>query len=159
MFPEPQSAAVNVSNREAMQRSVRKSRVSFMRDSNWLTDRVRGTLCRAASVFEIEVTIDNGLARTEPIQLAEYGEGGAYGWHLDIGPGTAAVRKLSISVQLSSPDDYDGGDLEIWGAQAIDRNQGTAIVFPSFMLHRVRPVIRGMRRSLVGWAVGECGFR
>ena len=96
---------------------------------------------------------------TEPVQLAEYHVGNEYDWHLDIGPGPASLRKLSLSVQLTDPGEYDGGDLEIRGHVGQIRARGTAIIFPSFLLHRVTPVTRGVRRSLVAWAIGEKPFR
>ena len=67
------------------------------------------------------------------------------------------LRKISISIQLSRPEDYDGGDLELmYGTepQKLDRTRGAFIAFPSFMLHRVTPVTRGTRWSLVAWILG-----
>ena len=67
------------------------------------------------------------------------------------------VRKLSVSLQLSDPNDYDGGDLVIntgGGLQKMKREQGTITVFPSYNLHKVMPIERGTRYSLVGWVSG-----
>lgn len=92
------------------------------------------------------------------IQYAEYGgEGSHYAWHMDYGPGSMRTRKLSVSVQLSEPSAYEGGDLELATVQVPTREfrlRGTAIVFPSFLLHRVTPITRGTRVSLVAWADG-----
>ncbi len=171
LFPETRAAAVNVSDKEASQRTVRKSKSAFLKNNdNWLAERVLRVLIRANNTFRFDIVVDVKnvveldtdrayLARAEPLQLAEYSDGGEYGWHMDTGPGSADLRKLSASVQLSAPEDYDGGDLEIWGSPAIDRAQGTAVVFPSYQLHRVRPVTRGVRRSLVAWATGSEPFR
>jgi PKHD-type hydroxylase len=92
------------------------------------------------------------------LQLGRYdsSDRGFYGWHTDFA-GIRPMRKLSVSVQLSRADDYEGGDLEImYGTepQKLDRTRGAFIVFPSFMLHRVTPVTRGTRWSLVAWVVG-----
>ncbi|WP_090019321.1 2OG-Fe(II) oxygenase [Limimonas halophila] len=91
-------------------------------------------------------------------QYIEYShEGAKYDWHTDHGPGQNSLRKLSIVIQLSEPDDYQGGDLEVWyGPQpkSATRKRGSAIIFPSFVLHRVTPVDRGIRRSLVTWVLG-----
>ena len=96
------------------------------------------------------------------MQYGEYTESGHYRWHLDLGSGNLSNRKLSCSVQLSDPDEYDGGELELkLGSETIvtPRTQGTLIVFPSFLIHRVAPVTRGVRRSLVGWASGTHPYR
>jgi PKHD-type hydroxylase len=77
-------------------------------------------------------------------------------WHTDFA-GIRPLRKLSISIQLSAPEDYEGGDLELlYGHQPepMARARGAFIVFPSFMLHRVTPVTRGTRWSLVAWILG-----
>lgn len=94
----------------------------------------------------------------EQLQLSRYvaEEKGHYGWHQDFN--FTISRKLSITVQLSSPDDYEGGDLEILKADSTvftaDRTRGAVVVFPAFQLHRVTPVTRGARCSLVTWISG-----
>jgi len=92
------------------------------------------------------------------VQLGRYdgSDRGFYDWHTDFA-GVRPLRKLSISIQLSRPEDYDGGDLELmYGTepQKLDRERGAFIVFPSFLLHRVTPVTRGTRWSLVAWILG-----
>ena len=72
----------------------------------------------------------------------------------------ASVRKLGITVQLSDPKDYSGGEFmfsEDIGtpSQDIIKQKGTVIVFPSFLYHKVMPVSRGRRYSLVGWYEGN----
>jgi PKHD-type hydroxylase len=64
-------------------------------------------------------------------------------------------------VQLSEASDYEGGDLEFFNARgegAVRRPRGSVTFFPSYLAHRVSPVTRGLRRSLVAWACGP-GFR
>jgi len=95
------------------------------------------------------------------IQYTEYyaTENGHYTWHQDFGPGTPSLRKVSITVQLSGPDEYDGGDLEYWkGGNDIikaPRDKGLVFIFPSYMMHRVTPITKGTRRSFVLWVGGE----
>lgn len=87
---------------------------------------------------------------------------GTNAWHLDLGGDNLSTRKLSFSVQLSHPDEYDGGELELNLAHSTvvaPRTQGTLVVFPSFLVHRVAPVTRGVRRSLVSWASGTHPYR
>jgi PKHD-type hydroxylase len=68
-----------------------------------------------------------------------------------------ANRKVSIVLQLSKPEDYDGGLLQLNGGNGIidaPKEYNTLVIFPSFMLHRVTPVITGTRKSLVTWLAG-----
>ena len=94
----------------------------------------------------------------QAIQVARYDETdqGRYDWHTDFGI-LEQTRKLSISVQLSDPQDYEGGDLEFDISTEITkagRERGMAIAFPSFARHRVAPVTKGARYSLVAWIHG-----
>ena len=99
----------------------------------------------------------------EPFQYSQYDESysGHFNWHIDVHPkfnvDDPDPRKISFSVGLSNINDYDGGDFMI----KIDRNEkvfkldrGDVIAFPSWMLHKVSPVIKGLRRTLVGWGNG-----
>ena len=94
----------------------------------------------------------------EQLQIAAYGPGHYYDWHIDRGQGSVAGRrKLTLSVQLTKPGEYVGGELEL-NADGhpfqVPRAQGTAAVFASTTLHRVAPVISGLRHSLVAWTHG-----
>lgn len=93
----------------------------------------------------------------EGFQFTRYdAPGGKYDLHLDK-TYKQNIRKLSIVVQLSNPDDYDGGELKIQTASepaTMKRQQGFAVAFPSFVLHGVTPVTRGTRYSLVAWITG-----
>jgi PKHD-type hydroxylase len=76
---------------------------------------------------------------------------------MDIGPNSIAHRKVSIIVQLSDEKDYTGGDFQIHtgrGIQALSKEKGMVAIFPSYLLHRVTPVLSGTRKSLVLWAGG-----
>lgn len=78
-----------------------------------------------------------------------------YTWHTDSIEGDS-VRKLSFTIQLTKPEEYDGGDLEFMPAITDKkiREQGTMTIFPSFMVHQVSPVTRGVRHTIVGWIYG-----
>lgn len=78
-----------------------------------------------------------------------------YVWHTDSISGDS-VRKLSFSIQLSDPADYEGGDLEFMPSLTDPKikQRGTMTIFPSFMTHRVSPVTRGTRYVIVGWIYG-----
>ena len=96
---------------------------------------------------------------SEKIQYTEYygnNEGG-YEWHMDCGVDIQNQRKISVTVQLSDSSEYEGGDLEfnIGRELTAQRGIGTAVIFPSFYLHRVTPVTKGVRKSFVLWVGGE----
>lgn len=102
----------------------------------------------------------SGLA---DFQYALYGgaEGGHFDWHKDYGRDPAnpyqEPRKLTLSLQLSAPSDYEGCELQVRGGNQIDvapKARGTLVAFPANVLHQVTPITRGLRRSLVVWAVG-----
>jgi len=91
----------------------------------------------------------------EGAQIYTYPTGGHLDWHMDIAKGYMSNRKLSMSVQLSESDDYDGGDLEFEDYQETGpRGIGDLIVFPAFLRHRVSAVTRGQRHSWVSWVHG-----
>ena len=100
---------------------------------------------------------------TDDIQYTEYyaDKGGHYGWHQDMGPGDMSKRKISLTVQLSDPSEYEGGDLEYFRggdpekADKAPRGKGVVFIFPSYMMHRVTKVTKGTRRSFVLWVGGE----
>ncbi len=141
---------------EAASKVVRKSRVTFLDGNEHPAIARIDTTLRGVNERFYKFDVN---AR-ELVQLAEYRVGDEYAWHLDLGPKDTARRKLSASVQLSKATDYDGGDLQFWGCDdIISREQGTLVVFPSYQLHRVTLVTRGMRHSLVAWATGLRSFR
>lgn len=98
-------------------------------------------------------------------QYTEYnGAGTKYDYHTDmifgkdVPIGHEISRKLSFSLVLSDTQEYEGGDLEIKltsrSTEKIDQKRGRVIAFPSYLLHRVSPLISGSRKSIVFWAVG-----
>ena len=99
---------------------------------------------------------------SEQIQYTEYPAGGGhYDWHADCGANHASIRKISITVQLTSSDEYTGGDLQIFNNNQVkiaSRDKGNVVIFPSYLMHRVSPVEAGLRKSLVLW-VGGAPFR
>lgn len=134
---------------------TRKSDISWITPSSetdWVFRRLSDVVSQANSdVFQFDL-----FAIVDALQYGEYGpDGGHYEWHLDSWFGMYP-RKLSLSVQLSPPDSYDGGNLElhVGSIETASRSQGSVILFPSYRLHRVTPVTRGTRRSLVTWIAG-----
>ena len=100
----------------------------------------------------------DGMQITELAQYTEYPEGGFYDWHTDNDincENEPPVRKISMTCLLSPENEFEGGDLELMKeGQSVKLKQGQAIFFASFIRHRVAPVTRGNRKSLVMWFGG-----
>lgn len=152
--------AATIGSGDEVDNKVRSSSVKWIpKDSQWtwLYKKLMDMVVEANNTlwkFNIHSVIDQ-------IQYTEYyaSNNGHYDWHQDFGPGGPSLRKISVTVQLSGPDEYEGGDLEYWrGGQDIEkapRNKGVVFIFPSYMMHRVSPVTKGTRRSFVLWVGGE----
>jgi len=158
--------------------SKRSSQIS------WIYDHYSAMMLESLSV---DANVDAGwvlhLVRPEAVQYTTYEEGDGYDWHTDghqdryaakalvqtathpmplnqtLNPLLAGlVRKLSLVVNLSSPEDYEGGTLEFlydgYKHEIPTPNRGSAIVFPSFIHHRITPVTKGIRKSVVMWING-----
>jgi PKHD-type hydroxylase len=100
-----------------------------------------------------------GFVSDDPpaLMLYDAAEGGHNDWHVDVGRGPNASRKLGFTIQLTDPAEYDGGDLEFHNMpvdKAALRRRGALIVFPTYWLHRVAKVMRGTRLVVVGWVHG-----
>lgn len=159
-------------------KGVRKSSNAWIDGSNWVSGFVWYYIMKANRenfMYDIE-GID-----TNEIQYTEYQKGEYYDWHIDDditrcmvndnvltsadnhGENIAIlngeyIRKLSFSIQLSDPEDYEGGELEfnVNNEECFfaPNKKGTVIIFDSRIQHRVREVKSGVRKSLVGWVVG-----
>jgi len=82
---------------------------------------------------------------------------GKYGKHIDRSL-DMIIRKLSLSIQLTDPKEYEGGELILYEDDKgleMKKEQGTLVLFPSYMLHEVKPVTKGERNSLVAWVTGK----
>lgn len=134
----------------------RNSFVTFLfpnETTNWIFARLAGAINEMnQQFFQFDLTgMEQGLQFTKYTAPGEH-----YDWHVDKGHMTPS-RKLSISVQLSDPKDYKGGEFEmLFGRkpQKIVRERGMTVFFPSYTLHRVKPVTQGTRYSLVAWISG-----
>ena len=96
---------------------------------------------------------------TENAQFTEYPVGGFYDWHMDCDTNMShepPVRKISMTLLLNDPSEFEGGHLELGAPGKFgELKQGHAICFASFINHRVQPVTRGVRQSLVVWFGGK----
>ena len=100
----------------------------------------------------------DGMRLTEPAQYTEYPTGGFYDWHIDSDVNCQhepPVRKISMTCLLSPESEFEGGGLELMSDGKIAKpKQGQAIFFASFIRHRVIPISKGIRKSLVMWFGG-----
>ncbi len=149
--------------------ATRDSRVSWIAPDDahlWIFDKLTQVARRANRVYGFDL-----LGFTEDLQFTRYDRPGAfYGWHQDGLEGEMSGRKLSLVTLLSDPDDYVGGELELFGVneeygeedrqlwRERARRQGSVIAFPGFEYHRVTPLESGVRHSLVCW-IGGAPFR
>jgi len=142
--------------------SIRSSKIRWIPQNDewwWLYDKLAGYITTANnSLWKFDLK-----SIPEQIQFTEYyaTENGHYTWHQDIGPGILSKRKISITVQLSDPSEYEGGNLEMWSGghessvTTAHKGAGSVFIFPSYMMHRVTPVTKGVRKSFVLWVGGS----
>lgn len=148
-------AEVNNAGHVLSRDDLRMSKVMFIApgQNEWIYDKLaQACISVNARRYQFEI---RGF-QTE-LQLANYGTDDFFNWHMDFGIGDISNRKLSISVQLSDEDEYEGGELQFMINQDIHvapKTKGTAIIFPSFAQHRVTEVTKGNRMSIVGWIAG-----
>ena len=163
---------------DALNKDKRNSMNAWVPTQHWVGGFIWHYIERAnRENFLYDLTCVDG----ESIQFTRYQEGQYYGWHNDTGlathykpvsignrtdgraqdfmnENTELVRKLSFALQLSDPDDYEGGNVQFLdegGSSYIaPRQRGCIMLFDSRTQHRVLKVTKGIRKSLVGWVVG-----
>lgn len=139
--------------------NIRRSKISWIPQNDqtiWIYDKLAWAMRQLNGQF---YKFDM-WGFSEDLQYTTYLEEdeGHYSWHQDLGvSGGSGPRKLSLVLQLTDPKDYEGGDLEIFtgtNPTPVLKERGLIAVFPSYQLHRVRPVTRGTRKTIVVWACG-----
>jgi len=136
---------------------VRDSKISWLYsvdNIDWVYRRVTDiTLNLNERFFKFDL-----FGLNEGFQFTNYeAPSGKYGKHVDRAI-NMPVRKLSISIQLTNPEEYEGGELKLYDGEeetVMDKAQGTLIIFPSYVLHEVMPITKGERNSLVTWVTGK----
>jgi len=140
------------------QSDVRDSKISWLYSVDnieWAFRRVTDiTLNLNERFFKFDL-----FGLNEGFQFTNYeAPSSKYGKHVDRAI-NSPVRKLSISIQLTNPEEYEGGELKLYDGDeegtVMDKAQGTLIIFPSYVLHEVMPVTKGTRNSLVTWVTGK----
>jgi PKHD-type hydroxylase len=123
-------------------------------DDSWPWQRLCDRICEINdSVFRYRLS---GIPPQDAPSVVRYeaATGDHFRPHVDVGPQNS-TRKLTYVVQLTDPSAYQGGDLVLTQTgRPMPREQGTLILFPSFLSHVVAPVNRGVRHVLVGWVHG-----
>lgn len=142
--------------------SIRSTKVAWVHRNNDITENLYRKMEQVVLRLNVE-HFRSDLSGLTTLQHAVYreSEAGYFDWHIDYGrdnndPGQEP-RKITLSVQLSDDTAYEGCDLEVRAAHLIDvapRQRGTLVAFRANALHRVTPITRGIRKSLVAWAAG-----
>ena len=151
-----------VSKENAGRKNVRISKIA------WLNDLyLREQLFYSVNLYNKQ-NWNYDIGGCDSLQYGTYSDGGKYDWHIDeeaqpqnVGD-QYIMRKLSMTIWLNDPDDYEGGefDIETQGPNISPRydtlklKKGSIVIFPSNKWHRVRPVTSGVRKSLVTWFRG-----
>ena len=139
------------------------------RDSNirWLNDPwIYKSIMPFVEKANAELKWDFQFEGSESAQFTIYHPGQFYSWHQDNIRTSQKTRKISLSLLLNDPSEYEGGDLQFDCRNKEEpednkietvsqKQQGSLVIFPSFVFHRVVPVIKGVRYSLVMWLIGN----
>ena len=133
---------------------ARNVNIQFI-NSTWINALLNGYI-RFANCLNFHYDLSN--EDKEAVQISKYSKGEYYKMHMDFGKGSHLTRKLSLTVQLSDENDYEGGDLILYNGSIKDkssRGKGSIVVFDSRLYHEVTPVTKGVRYSLVKWYHGD----
>ena len=151
-----------IANEKQRKKNIRKSKIAWISDAY-----LREQLFYSVDLYNKQ-NWNYDLDGCDLVQYGTYSDGGFYDWHVDeeaeIEPinGKYFARKLSMTIWLNDPDEYEGGelDIEIKGPDVdlrydtLKYPKGSILIFPSDKWHRVRPVTSGERKSLVTWFRG-----
>ena len=136
----------------------------------WLdpSEEIQKELIIIARIASIKSNWFFDIKRIEPLQYTVYNEGGFYDWHIDtdqyhFSGEVKGLRKLSMTMFLN--DDFEGGNLQLEFGRPNTENRllnfheqtGSMIFFPSLTWHRVAPVTKGVRKTLVVWFLADYG--
>lgn len=143
-------------------RSATIFNVTMEEKNKWIYEKVANAVSLVNNIhFDYDI-----IGITHELQLIEYNcdshVKGHYDWHIDAGTGQPVHRKISLTVQLSEPSDYENCELIInnHGTEIIGtKERGSIHLFPSYMPHKVSPITKGKRYALVIWIHGSKKFR
>lgn len=142
---------------------TRKSKIAWLKEP-WINNEI----IKWVNTANINSGWNFEITDVEQAQFTTYEKGDFYGWHADsfYEPfQNGEIRKLSVTVSLTDPSKYSGGELEFDFRATKDKPlfvqcneikpRGSLVVFPSFIWHRVKPITKGKRQSLVLWFTGR----
>jgi len=142
-------------------RNVETFAIPNTKENLWLFEKIaKAVMIANNEYFDFEI-----MGINSELQLLKYESTenlAHYNWHSDSGTQATSTRKISVSVQLSEPDDYEGGELQVNNYGTIitaSKELGSVHLFPSYSVHRVTPVTKGIRYALVIWINGSRRFR
>lgn len=146
----------------------RNSKINFVKRDNdnvWIFEKFNGVINELNDLY-----YNFNLYGYDSFQYTTYDaiEMGKYDWHMDLTLGrdlqetmhSESTRKLSLVMLLNRPEiDFTGGEFQIntgaeQAAETLDLVRGKIYAFPSFIPHRVKPVLTGIRKSIVIWVEG-----
>jgi PKHD-type hydroxylase len=146
---------------ERVNTSIRDSKINWLslnQDTLEIYQKISNTISFVNSrFFNFDLS---GLYEQIQLGLYDSKDKGHYDWHIDCGyeDYTNVPRKLSMALLLNSTEDFEGGEFQVKVDSDVSKNlelkKGRAWFFPSWVLHRVAPVTKGVRKSLVVWAGG-----
>jgi PKHD-type hydroxylase len=140
-------------------KNIRRSQVAWLQvtsETEWIWRKIANVVGGVNSTFfRFDLT---GCYEAMQLSIYKDSDSGCYDWHIDASSYSKGVpRKLSMSLLLSDPSEFEGGELQVQlskEAKVLEAKKGRAWFFPSYVLHRVTPVTKGVRRSLVLWVGG-----
>lgn len=147
------SQITNSGNAGYVDENIRKSLVYFpdIYECKRTLNILQGIIIEELSRYDIDVS------NVSEVQYVRYNIGGKFNWHSDILPTTrpdSRFRGITFSINVTDPDEYDGGELKIENGETmleLPKERGSYIMFPSYMRHQVFEVTRGTREAIILW--------
>lgn len=153
LYEAPLTGIFSVQNLEV--RNSKISWIEYSEDTEWIYEKLFNYCKIANETMGWDFDID-GIY--EPLQYTIYDdESGNHFWYPDLDEKTPN-RKISMVLELSTPEEYNDGDLQFNLGGLIlnvDKQIGNLTIFPSYILHRVLPITLGVKRQLVLWISGK----
>jgi PKHD-type hydroxylase len=150
---QPQDATMGIDGKE-IAHAHRNTEVRFAAADYWFSKN----MWEFASVANSTCKWDYLIEGQEAIQLAKYGPGQHYNWHVDnfLLCGKPVDRKVTVVCLLNEPSEFEGGEFQIrlYSEYTAPLAKGSVIAFPSILEHRVTPVTLGLRTSATMWLTG-----
>jgi PKHD-type hydroxylase len=120
-------------------------------ESKWIFDKLLSYVQKVNKLYNFKLS-----AVGNPFIL-EYKKDDVLNWHIDlVGKPDYSIRKITLIVFLTNPDEYKGGEIhfDFFGDKAVNAAKGNLLAFPAFLFHKVNKIEEGVRKSLVTWVLG-----